>query len=71
MPCADIPSDVLAAVAMVLLIGLNLIEQSHLIAFMKVPETGMFEAWRAFRKLGTPAPHAFGELFGQLPGGAA
>lgn len=70
MPCADIPRDVLPAVAMVLLIGLNLIEQKHLFAFVKVPQTGMFEAW-AFRKLGAAALQAFGELFCQFPGSAA
>ena len=71
MPCADIPGDVLAAVPMVLLIGLHLIEQEHLIAFAKFPDTGMFEAWQTFWKLGAAALHAFGELFGQFPGRTA
>ncbi len=70
MPCADISRDVLAAVAMVLLIGLNLSEQKHLLVFVKAPQTGMFEAWM-FREPGAAALHAVGKLFGQFPRSAA
>ncbi|MNO80799.1 hypothetical protein D3C76_720170 [compost metagenome] len=50
---------------------LHLIEQEDLGAFVHIPKTGVFEAWRAFWKPWARALHAFGELFDQFPGGAA
>lgn len=44
MPCAYISRNVLAAVTMVLLVWLDLVEQQHLFAFSYVPQTGMFQA---------------------------